>query len=201
VAERFAQRRHSYAIEKRLPVNIILNGGIWGDASCDTPEWDLTDHLEQDVNNVQWDHRANVHPDDLMKNVPGSMPGPQLGRSLTYHVHAAKVRAYKKRNLQAAARRIADFGRQHPDLLVGVTLDADTYMNPFWGRLPFRLQPGMLRQFREWRRVQVPTWAGPGADLQSFRRPDPLTLAQVNALAGKSWTSWDEVDRLASWSA
>jgi hypothetical protein len=100
-----------YAIEKRLPVNIILNGGIWGDASCDTPEWDLTDHLEQDVNNVQWDHRANVHPDDLMKNVPGSMPGPQLGRSLTYHVHAAKVRAYKKRNLQAAARRIADFGR------------------------------------------------------------------------------------------
>lgn len=187
-----------YAIEKQLPVNIILNGGIWGDASCDTPEWDLTDHLEQDVNNVQWDHRANVHPDDLMKNVPGSMPGPQLGRSLTYHVHAAKARAYKKRNLQAAARRIADFGRQHPDLLVGVTLDADTYMNPFLGGgYRFDYNPGMLRQFREWLQGIGPYVGkgGPGApDLRSFRRPDPLTLAQVNALAGKSWTSWDEVD-------
>jgi hypothetical protein len=33
-----------YAIDKRLPVQFILNGGIWADASCDTPEWDVKDH-------------------------------------------------------------------------------------------------------------------------------------------------------------
>ena len=188
----------AYAIRKQLPVNIILNGGIWGDATCETPDWDLTDHLEQDANNVQWDHRNQVHPDDLMKDVPGSLPGPQLGRSLTYHVYAAKVRAYKKRNLQSAARSIAGFWRKHPDLLVGVTLDADTYMNPFLGGgYRFDYNPGMIRQFREWLRGTGPYLGkgGPGVpDLRSFRRPDPLTLEQVNALAGRSWKSWDEVD-------
>ena len=187
-----------YAVEKRLPVNIILNGGIWGDATCETPEWDLTDHLEQDLNNVQWDQNNQVHPDDLMKDVPGSMPGPQLGRSLTYHVYAPEIRQYKKRNLQSAARVIAKFWRSHPELLVGVTLDADTYMNPFLGGgYRFDYNPGMLRQFREWLRGTGPYLGkgGPGVpDLRSFRRPDPLTLEQVNALAGKSWASWDEVD-------
>lgn len=187
-----------YSAKHRLPVNVILNGGIWGDATCEAPEWDLTDHLEQDANNVQWDQNGQSHPDDLMKDIPGSVPGPQLGRSLTYHVYASAVRAYKKRNLQAAARRLARFGREHPDLLVGVTLDADTYMNPFLGGgYRFDYNPGMLRQFREWLQGTGP-YAGKGGpgvpDLRSFRRPDPLTLAQVNALARKNWTSWDEVE-------
>ena len=187
-----------YAVKKRLPVNVILNGGIWGDSSCEAPQWDVTDHLEQDANNVQWDHRGQTHADDLMKDVPGSVPGPQLGRSLTYHVYAGKNRAYKKRNLQAAARRLAAFYREHPDLLVGVTLDADTYMNPFLGGgYRFDYNPGMLRQFREWLQGSGP-YAGKGGpgvpDLRSFRRPDPLTLERVNALARKSWKSWDEVE-------
>lgn len=187
-----------YAVAKRLPVNVILNGGIWGDASCDSPAWDLNDHLEQDRANVQWDQHDKEHPDDLMKDVPGSLPGPQLGRSLTYHVYAPKIRAYKKRNLQAAAKRLAAFYREHPDLLVGVTLDADTYMNPFLGGgYRFDYNPGMLRQFREWLRGTGPYAGrgGPGVpDLRSFRRPGSLTLAQVNALARKSWASWDEVE-------
>ena len=52
------------ALQRSLPVNIILNGGIWGDSSCETPDWDLTDHLEQDKLNCQWDQRNEVHPDD-----------------------------------------------------------------------------------------------------------------------------------------
>ena len=198
VAEDSLESVLQFAVRKNLPVNVILNGGIWGDASCETPEWDLTDHFEQDVNNVQWDQHDQTHPDDLMKEVPGSLPGPQLGRSLTYHVYATKVRAYKKRNLQAAARRLAEFYRKHPDLLVGVTLDADTYMNPFLGGgYRFDYNPGMLRQFREWLQGTGPYAGkvGPGVpDLRSFRRPDPLTLAQVNTLARKSWTTWDAVE-------
>jgi hypothetical protein len=187
-----------YALQHRLPVNIILNGGIWGDSSCEIPEWDLTDHLEQDKLNCQWDQRNEVHPDDLVKNLTGSITGPQLANSLTYHVFATRNREYKKRNLQAAARQIAAFYRTYPELLVGVTLDADTYMNPFLGGgYRFDYNPGMLRQFRDWLRGTGP-YAGataPGVpDLRSFRRGDPLTLAQVNKLAGQQWKTWDEVD-------
>jgi len=55
-----------FAIEKRVPVQFILNGGIWGDASCETPAWDLTDHLEQDKLNCQWTENDEVFPDDYL---------------------------------------------------------------------------------------------------------------------------------------
>ena len=187
-----------YAIDKRLPVQFILNGGIWADASCDTPEWDINDHLEQDVNNCQWTQDNVVFPDDYLKNLPGSTDSPELGRSLTYNVYASKVRQYKRRNLQAAARIIATFAREHPDLFAGVSLDADTYMNPFVknGNL-YDYNPGMLRQFREWLAGSGP-YAGkpdPGApDLSAYRRKDPLTLAQLNRIARQHWSSWDAVD-------
>ncbi len=70
-------------------------------------------------------------PRRLSEESAGSTNSPELARTLTYNVYAAKVRAYKRRNVEAAARVIADFAREHPDLFVGVTLDADTYMNPF----------------------------------------------------------------------
>ncbi len=77
-----------------------------------------------------------------MKGLVGSTESPELGRTLTYNVYAKKVRAYKRRNLQAASRIVAQFAREHPDLFVGVNLDADTYMNPFPRRGPVvRLQP------------------------------------------------------------
>lgn len=186
------------ALERALPVNIILNGGIWGDASCETPDWDLTDHLEQDRNNCQWDQNNEVHPDNFVSELTGSVSGTQLSNSLTYHVYATKVRQYKRRNLQAAARQIATFMKAYPELLIGVTLDADTYLNPFLGGgYRFDFNPGMLRQFREWLQGAGP-YAGKGGpnvpDLRSFRRPDTLSLSQVNALAKKNWKSWDEVD-------
>ena len=187
-----------YAIDKRLPVQFILNGGIWADASCDTPEWDVNDHLEQDIGNCQWTQDNKVFPDDYLKNLPGSTNSPELARTLTYNVYAAKVRAYKRRNLEAAARVIADFAREHPDLFVGVSLDADTYMNPFVknGNI-YDYNPGMLRQFREWLSGTGP-YAGKREHgvpaLRSYRRHNPLTLAQVNRIAGQHWPSWADVD-------
>ncbi len=187
-----------YAIEKHLPVQFNLNGGIWADASCDIPEWDLNDHLEQDLNNCQWTQENIVYPDDYMKGLPGSTNSPELGRTLTYNVYATKVRAYKRRNLQAAARLVANFAREHPDLFVGVNLDADTYMNPFVSNGKFYdYNPGMLRQFRQWLGGSGPYAGKPedGApDLSVYRRKNPLTLAQVNRLAKQHWRSWSEVD-------
>ena len=187
-----------YAIDKKLPVQFILNGGIWADASCDTPEWDINDELERDVDNCQWTQDNKVFPDDYLKNLPGSTNSPELARTLTYNIYATKVRAYKRRNLQAAARIIAGFAREHPDLFVGVSLDADTYMNPFVknGNI-YDYNPGMLRQFREWLSGTGP-YAGKSEhgvpDLSSYRRKDPLTLAQVNVIAGQHWPSWADVD-------
>ncbi len=190
-----------YAIDKRLPVQFILNGGIWADASCDTPEWDVNDHLEQDVDNCQWTQENKVFPDDYLKNLPGSTNSPELARTLTYNVYATKVRAYKRRNLQAAARIIATFAREHPDLFVGASLDADTYMNPFFiqNRVLeiFDYNPGMLKQFRHWLAGTGPYAGKPEAgapDLSRYRRPRTLTLADVNRIARKHWTSWAQVD-------
>jgi hypothetical protein len=187
-----------YSIAKHIPVNFILNGGIWGDASCYSAEWDLTTHLEVDPANCQWEQHDLVLPGDYKKGLNGSTESPELSRSLTYHVYNREIRDYKRRNLQAAARIVAKFAREHPDLFVGVNLDADTYMNPFpeEGRM-YDYNPGMLRQFRAWLAGTGP-YAGDTRgglpDLRYYRRKDPLSLAAVNKLAGKHWTAWSQVD-------
>jgi hypothetical protein len=189
------------AVAHHLPVQIILNGGIWSDASCESPAWDLTDHLEQDPRNVQWTQDDRAFPDNFLKGQAGSTESPELARSLTYNVHAREVRDYKRRNLQAAASRIATFAREHPELFVGVALDADTYMNPFLRqgghKEIFDYNPGMIRQFREWLQGSGPYagTGGPGVpDLRAYRRTRPATLAEVNRLARRQWARWEDVD-------
>ena len=187
-----------HAREKRIPVQFSLNGGIWADAACNVPDWDLNDHLEDDRNNCQWTQDNKVYPDDYLKQLAGSTASPELARSLTYNVYAADVRRYKKRNLQAAVRIISAFARANPELFVGVNLDADTYMNPFFEQREwFDYNPGTLRQFREWLQGTGP-YLGKGErgvpDLTAYRRSRPLTLADVNRLANTHWTSWQQVD-------
>jgi len=187
-----------YVIEKKLPVQFILNGGLWSNASCGAPEWDLNDRMEEDINNCQWSQDNIVFPPDYSKNLIGSTESPRLARALTYNVYATVVRDYKRRNLQAAARIIARFAREHPELFVGINLDSDTYMNPFFiNKEWFDYNPGMLKQFRHWLAGTGP-YAGepePGVpDLRSYRRKHPLTLAEVNRIARKDWHSWNEVD-------
>ena len=50
-----------------LPVLVTLNGGIWADAYCDVPQWDVNDKLEQDARNCQWNEKNEVMPDDFLK--------------------------------------------------------------------------------------------------------------------------------------
>ena len=56
-------------------------GGIWADASCDVPEWDINDELERDRNNCQWNEADDVYPDDYLKNLPGSQDAPDGRRA------------------------------------------------------------------------------------------------------------------------
>ena len=60
----------AYAVEHKLPVLFTLNGGIWADAVCDVPEWDVNDHLEQDKANCQWNEHDQVMADDYLKHLP-----------------------------------------------------------------------------------------------------------------------------------
>jgi len=187
---------HSRA--RQLPVLVTLNGGIWADAFCDVPEWDINDKLEQDPRNCQWNEHNEVMPDNFLKTLPGSLEAPELARSLTFNVYAADVRRYKKRNLQQAGILLAEFAREHPRLFVGVNLDPDTYLNPFFAEKQwYDYNPGTLRQFREWLSGTGPyagRHSGGVPDLRAYRRAQPLTLADVNRIAGQGWRTWSEVD-------
>ena len=193
-----------YAVAHKLPVLFTLNGGIWADAACDTPEWDINDVLEQDAANCQWNEKNQVMPDNYLKKLSGSMESPELARSLTFNVYAAKNRHYKKRNLLQAAAVIREFATQHPDLFIGVNLDPDLYLNPFFNTQQwYDYNPDSLRQFREWLQGTGP-YAGlvnaGEPDLSRYRREKPLTLAEVNAISGHHFKSWGEVDPPRSFS-
>src|ERR1700730_6720621 len=187
-----------FSIDHKVPVLITLNGGVWASASCNSPEWDVADHLRVDPMNCQWNEKNEVMPKDYLKNLAGSVDSPELARMLTFNVYAAQNRHYKKRNLQAAGRIVAAFARAHPDLFVGTTLDADTYVNPFFEEKQwYDYNPGTLKQFRQWLRGSGPYAGngGPGVpDLRAYRRAKPLTLSEVNRLAGRSFKDWTAVD-------
>jgi len=198
IAEDSLDATLAYAKDQSLPLLVTLNGGIWADAACDVPAWDVNDKLEQDPANCQWNEKNQAMPDDALKHLPGSQDAPELGRSLTFNVYAREVRRYKKRNLQQAAAPLVAFMRAHPALFVGVTLDPDTYMNPFFGEQQwYDYNPGTLKQFRHWLAGTGP-YAGAGGDgvpdLSAYRRRKPLTLADVARTAGRPFRSWDDVD-------
>ena len=188
----------AHSIAHRLPVLVTLNGGIWSDASGTATEWDLTDRLEEDKANCQWNERDDVMADDHLTHLPGSQAAPELARALTLNVYAADVRRLKKRNLQQAAQPIVAFLREHPELCVGVNLDPDVYINPFFSETQwYDYNPGTLRQFREWLAGAGPyaaDGAAPLPDLRPFRRERPLSLADVSRIARRAFPTWDDVD-------
>jgi hypothetical protein len=188
----------AYSKKTKVPVLFTLNGGIWADAACDVPEWDVNDHLEQDKKNCQWNDRDEVMPDDYLKHLPGSQESPELGRSLSFNVYAAENRFYKRRNLQAAGRIIKAFADANPGLFVGIDLDPDTSLNPFFNETQwYDYNPDTLKQFRHWLAGTGPYAGrgGPGVpDLRSYRRARPLALADVNRLSGRDFKRWEDVD-------
>jgi hypothetical protein len=199
LAEDSLQGVLDYSLRHALPVLLTLNGGVWADASGDEPEWDLNDHLEETPANCQWNEHNEVLPDDYLKNLPGSSASPELARMLTYNVYAQDVRRYKKRNLQQAGQIVASFNREHPDLLVGVNLDPDLYINPFFEQTQwYDYNPDTIRQFREWLAGTGPygdaTPTGAPGPLRDLRRRPSLSLEDVAHLTGHTVRSWDEVD-------
>ena len=179
------------SIAEQLPILFTLNGGVWGDANGTAPDHDLTDFLEQDPQNCQWDQDDKVYPDDWIAGLPGSLKSPELSRVLTLNAYNDTVRFYKKRNLQAAGERVAQFARQHPGLFAGINLDADVYMSPFVKGSWHDFNPDTLRQFRDWL-----SGTGLYADeaLLAEYRANSLTLEEVKKIAGRDFVSWSTVE-------
>ena len=187
-----------FAVDRQMPVLFTLNGGIWADAACASVEWDVNDALECDESLCQWNEHNQVMPDDALSNLPGSMQSPELGRCLSLNVYMRQVRHYKKRNLQRAATLIRHFAQAHPHLFIGVNLDADVYVNPFYeGAQWYDYNPATLRQFRHWLRGDGP-YEGEGdpdvPDLSRYRRARPYALADIDELTGRRHGDWSEVD-------
>jgi hypothetical protein len=187
-----------YAIDQQIPVLFVLNGGIWADSACEAVEWDVNDMLEHDKNLCQWNENNQVMSDTALSGLPGSVDSPELGRSLSLNIYMHKMRFYKKRNLQQAAALIQRFAQEHPALFIGVALDPDVYINPFFeGAQWYDYNPATLRQFGHWLRGDGPYVGNGGANvpnLSRYRRTIPFTLADIDALVGRHHASWEKVD-------
>jgi hypothetical protein len=189
----------AFAVKNSLPVLFTLNGGIWADSACDVPEWDINDELEKDQLLCQWNQNNEVMADGYLKSLPGSQHAPDLARVLSYNIFNTKMRQYKKRNLQAASKLIAEFAKQHPTLFVGINLDSDTYMNPFFeGAQWYDYNPNTLKQFRHWLAGSGPYaigWAHKEiANLNSYARKKPLSLSEISEKVGQKVSRWEDVD-------
>lgn len=180
----------NYSKKFNVPCLIGLNGGIWSDAAGTSPEWDLTDHLEEDVNNCQWNQRDEVMPDDYLKHLTGAESAPELSRSLTLSHYNETVRSYKKRNLQQAGEVIAEFARDNPELYIGTNLDPDCYQNPFFeGEQWYDFNPSSLQQFRDW----LSASGAYANELKSTIKHTPFNLESLNAHLDTRFTCWEDV--------
>ncbi len=176
------QRILNYSIEQQIPCVIGLNGGIWGDAAGTCPEWDLTDHLEETVENCQWNQNSQVMADDYLKSLSGAEHNPELSRALTLNHYNNIVRNYKKRNLQQAVEYILEFAQQHPQLYLGSNLDPDCYHNPFFeGDQWYDFNPKTLEQFRHWLAV-TDVYA---YELKHCIQHTPWSLQSLNQLSSE----------------
>jgi peptidoglycan/LPS O-acetylase OafA/YrhL len=177
----------------RVPMRILLDGGVWADSHFALPEYDITDWLEQDDRHVQWNQHGKTEADDALQGLAGGHDNPQLGRVLTLNIYNQDYRHYKRRNLQAAIRLITEHNLKHPDRPVSVTFDPDLYINPwFYLKQWYDYNPDTLRQFQEWL-----THRGPyvdGGELAGLGRRERLDLAAINRLAGADWQRLEQVD-------
>lgn len=181
----------NYSKKFNIPCLIGLNGGIWSDASGTCPEWDLTDFLEADINNCQWNQRDEVMPDDYLKHLTGAESAPELSRSLTLTHYNKTVRVYKKRNLQQAGKVIAQFAQENPQLYIGTNLDPDCYQNPFFeGEQWYDFNPSSLQQFRDWLAVS----GAYANELKNTIKHTPYTLESLNTYLGTTFACWDDVN-------
>lgn len=175
------------------PINLVLDGGVWADSKFSIPEYDVVDWLERDEQTVQWNQWGKSEPDDALKSLAGSHQNPELARMMSLNRYNTRFLSYKKRNFQAAVRRIVEHNRLHPAAIASINLDPDEYINPwFINKQWYDYNPGSLRQFREWLLHTGPY--ADGAELAAARSIQRHDLTSLRKVSGKNWQSIDEID-------
>ncbi len=177
----------------RVPMNLVMDGGVWADSKFSAPEFDLVDWLEQDDSTVQWNQWGKSERDDAIGALAGSHRDPQLARMMSLNRYNTRFLSYKKRNLQAAVRLIVAHNQKHPDAVVSINLDPDEYINPWFKDVQwYDYNPDTLRQFREWL-LHLGPYAD-GGELASTRPSKPYDLPVLRKISGKAWATTAEID-------
>jgi hypothetical protein len=192
------------SVDLNFPVLIVLNGGPWGDVAVpENPEVNLIDYLEQWPENSQW-RDDNTVPSDNAYAVGG------LGRILTFNNYNSTVHNYRKRNFQAAVQEIYSFYQSHHDLFVGITIDPEVFMNPYYYS---DYNPQTIQEFRDHLKRKYGTISAFNRamriNLATFDQIDPPRPSFGHALGGnplgEEWTDFraflvdNEVQRQVNW--
>ena len=181
------------ARDLKAPLLITLDGGIWAGMSFSDPDIDVVDLLKQEEGAVQWNQYGRSEAADALRGLAGSLDNPLLARMMSLNRFNTRFRDYKKRNLQAAAREIADFSRAHPEIDITVNVDPDVYINPWFSLVQwYDYNPDTLRQFREWL-FHLGPYAD-GGELAPARHEPRLTLESARRLAKQPFAGIDAVE-------
>ena len=166
------ERIANAAREANVPFLVHLNGGRWAGGGP------LVERLMGDASVMAWDNH------DVAWSYPKD--GEYFFSLGAYN---DLVRTYKRRNLQLAARWLADFANG-PDghLLVGVSTDSEVLINTHPG---YDYNPIVLDEFVDWlagERIYDRSKGGRWAN-QSLS----LSLRDLNARWGTSFARWRDV--------
>ncbi len=146
------------ALDNNFPVVIGLNGGPWGGTVARDPSINAIVALEQNPTNCQYKEDNTLPPDDAGG---GTVPG--LNRILTYNKYDynTNIKPIKEANFKAAVQVIANFYQQHPDLMIGINVDVEVFMNPYYIA---DYNPNTIKEFADYEQAKF------GNDLSAFKQ-------------------------------
>ncbi|MBT3291261.1 MAG: LamG domain-containing protein [Victivallales bacterium] len=146
------------AVRERIPLKIGCAGGAWFDPARE--EMDATDWLELRRRNCMWyaDHRVQTDTLPTVDPMPYRQVEKQLNGAsfgdvyVTFSRYNGEAQALRRKNRQPVLRVIADFYRQHPELLVAVNVDGELELALHHGDQPADYNPYAILEFRDWAR-------------------------------------------------
>ena len=156
--QRLAGLRGTLAMvaRERIPIKLGCTGGAWFDPARE--DMDASDWLELWRRNCMWYADNRVQHDTPVETDP--MPYRQVEKQLngasfgdvyvTFSRYNREVQELRHKNRMAVLRIIAEFRRQHPDLLVAVNVDGELELALHHGDQPADYNPYAILEFRDW---------------------------------------------------
>lgn len=169
-------------VTSSLPILVHMNDGRWAD--CCTP------NSSGGWGNSLLDYIARKSNTTVLNRDGGSYYGHNYGNNyFTLSRLNTVYRHYKKRNVQASAKVIADWAIRNPTLFAGVSLDSETIMP----NNAADYNPLAVEEWKQW--LQNTGIYGPGGDYWGAGRNPPFaSIDDFNTATSKSFASWDTME-------